>query len=281
MKRLVLGLALAVSLVACAHAPNTETPIATAPGPFDAALAGDWRDAKNVARDVARHPRETLDFFGVRPDMTVLEIWPSAGWYTEVLAPSLREHGQYIGIVNDPLKVASDRSRDDYDKQNQGLRAKLAARPDVYDRVELREIDPAAPVLGPADSADAVLTFRNVHNWVMAGTEASMFEAFYEVLKPGGVLGVVDHRARDNQPPEEMRTSGYLPEEYVIALALKAGFRLDARSEINANGKDTKDYPGGVWTLPPTLEQGEQDRDRYLAIGESDRMTLRFVKPVD
>lgn len=281
MKRIVFGLVFALSLIGCAHAPNTETPAAAAAGPFDAALAGDWREPKNIARDVYRHPRETLDFFGIRPDMTVLEIWPSAGWYTEVLAPTLREHGHYVGIVNAPEAAHTDRARDSDRKRNQDLRDKLAARPDVYDRVDLREIDPGAPELGPAGSADAVLTFRNVHNWVMAGTEASMFEAFYEVLKPGGVLGVVDHRARVDQPPAEMKTSGYLPEEYVIALALKAGFRLDARSEVNANPNDTKDYPGGVWTLPPTLQQGDQDRDKYLAIGESDRMTLRFVKPAD
>jgi predicted methyltransferase len=234
-----------------------------------------------VPRDRYRHPAQTLDFFGVKPDQTVLEIWPSAGWYTELLAPYLRASGHYVAIVNDPAKATSDKTRDSWTATNDTLRAKLAARPDVYGTPELRLIDPAAPDLGPPGSADVVLTFRNVHNWVMAGTEADMFEAFFEVLKPGGVLGVVDHRARADAPAAEMKTSGYLPEQAVIAMALRAGFRLDARSEVNANPKDTADYPDGVWTLPPRLVLGDKDRDKYLAIGESDRMTLRFVKPAD
>jgi predicted methyltransferase len=215
----------------------------------------------------------------VRPDMRVIEIWPSTGWYSEILAPYLRANGQYIAVVNNPETATTDKNRDSWAEQNAKLRAKLAARLDAYGTPLFVEVDPKAPVLGEPGSVDAVLTFRNVHNWVMAGTEGDMFEAFYEVLKPGGVLGVVDHRARANAPADEMKTSGYLPEEAVIAMAIRAGFRLEARSEINANPKDTADYPDGVWTLPPRLTLGDKDRDRYLAIGESDRMTLRFVKP--
>jgi predicted methyltransferase len=280
---LLAGLAL---VSACHRDARPEAPdvaVAVAPSPIAAQVAalqgGNWRDPANVARDRYRHPAQTLDFFGVRPDMTVLEIWPGGGWYTEILAPYLRARGHYVGVINDPAKATTDKRRDDWTAQNAKLRAKIAARPDVYGAPTLIEIDPTAPALGAPGSADAVLTFRNVHNWVGGGYEADMFEAFYEVLKPGGVLGVVDHRARADARPEEMKTSGYLPEEAVIAMAVRAGFRLEARSEINANPNDPADWPAGVWTLPPTLSQGDKDREKYLAIGESDRMTLRFVKP--
>ena len=293
-------LLLSVLAAACAHRGDTPVAVATpvdtaqaiepvrlasnaaldADG-LDIALAGNWREANNIARDPYRHPRETLQFFAIRPEMTVLEIWPSSGWYSEILAPYLRERGHYVGIVNDPERIGDENRRLSYERQNFALRQKLAARADVYGKAELRPIDPNAPVLGEPGSADAVLTFRNVHNWVMDGSEAQMFEAFYEVLKPGGVLGVVDHRARADAELEQVKDSGYLPEGYVIQLALRAGFRLDARSEVNANPKDRKDYPKGVWTLPPRLAEGEKDRKKYLAIGESDRMTLRFVKPRD
>ncbi len=257
-------------------APTTSTTASTTAA-LDRALAGDWRSAANVARDKYRHPRETLGFFGFRDDLTVIEIWPSGGWYAEVLAPALREHGRYIGVV--PKAVGDAKQKASTQRGNDALRAKFAKRPDLFDKAELRESDNAAPDLGPPASADLLLTFRNAHNWVMAGNEQAMFKAFYAVLKPGGTLGVVDHRAAPNQPPAEMQTSGYLPEAYVIALAEAAGFRLAGKSEVNANPRDTKDYPGGVWTLPPTLAKGDTDRAKYLAIGESDRMTLRFTKP--
>ena len=159
------------------------------------------------------------------------------------------------------------------------MRALFAKRPDVFGKAKLLEAGSAAPVLGEANSADVVLTFRNAHNWVMDGNEKAMFKAMFDVLKPGGTLGVVDHRAKPDQPAEEMKKSGYLPEAYVIALGEAAGFKLAAKSEVNANPRDTKDYPDGVWTLPPRLAKGDVDRAKYLAIGESDRMTLRFVKP--
>ncbi|MGH8029833.1 MAG: class I SAM-dependent methyltransferase [Arenimonas sp.] len=278
------AIALCFTLIACHRDPKPDADnVAIAPTGIEAQVAalqgGNWRDAANVARDRYRHPAQTLAFFGVTPDMTVLEVWPGGGWYTELLGPYLQARGQYVAIANDPAAATTDRNRDSWTEQNARLQAKVGARADVYGAPRIALIDPKSPVLGDPGSADAVLTFRNAHNWVMAGTEADMFEAFYEVLKPGGVLGVVDHRARAGAAEAEMKTSGYLPEQAVIAMAIRAGFVLEARSEINANPNDTADYPEGVWTLPPRLTLGDVDRDRYLAIGESDRMTLRFRKP--
>ncbi|MCX7034134.1 MAG: methyltransferase [Arenimonas sp.] len=247
--------------------------------PMDAILAGDWRDPANMARDQYRHPRETLAFFGVGPSQTVVEISPGGGWYTEILAPLAQGKGRYIGALNDPAKAGSERATEYYTKSNQGFRDKLAARPDVYANASVVEVDPAAPVFGEAGSADVVLTFRNVHNWVGAGSEAAMFKGFFDVLAPGGVLGVVEHRAAAGKTMEEVKESGYLPEDYVIGLATAAGFVLEEKSEINANPADTKDHPNGVWTLPPSNQHDEADKAKYAAIGESDRMTLRFVKP--
>lgn len=156
----------------------------------------------------------------------------------------------------------------------------LASRPDLYGKVvKTVLLAPDYLDIAPRGSADMVLTFRNAHNWAKAGNAEAMFEAFYAALKPGGVLGVVDHRAKPGTPFQRQIDTGYLTEEYVIGLAQKAGFRLAAKSQINANPRDDTDHPRGVWTLPPTLALGDKDRDKYLAIGESDRMTLKFVKP--
>jgi predicted methyltransferase len=247
--------------------------------PMDAILAGAWRDPANAARDGFRHPRETLAFFGVGPSQTVIEISPGGGWYTEILAPLAQGKGRYIGVLNDPAKAGSERATEYYANANAKFREKLAAHPDVYANASLIEVDPKAPVFGEPGSADVVLTFRNVHNWVGAGSEAAMFKGFYDVLAPGGVLGVVEHRAAAGKTLEEVVESGYLPEDYVIGLATAAGFVLEEKSEINANPADTKDHPNGVWTLPPGNRHDEADKDKYAAIGESDRMTLRFVKP--
>lgn len=246
---------------------------------LDSILAGDWRAPKNRARDVYRHPKATLQFFGVRPDRTVIEITPGGGWYAEILAPLLHDNGHYIAAEKVPAADSEARSDDS------ALRRKFAADASHYGNARIVQFDPKAPVFGAPASADLVLTFRNVHNWVAsnkdgAGTAPAMFKAFFAVLKPGGVLGVVDHRAADGASLEAVKRSGYLPTAYVVKLATEAGFTLDESSEINANPKDTRDYPKGVWTLPPTLTLGEQDKAKYLAIGESDRMTLRFVKPV-
>ncbi len=281
MRQLPLTLALSCLIAGGAFAKDeTRASEAVTAMPADAVatvLAGDWRDPKNVARDGYRHPAQTLAFFGVKPDQTVVEISPGAGWYTEVLAPLLRDKGRYYGAVNNPALASSDRARDSAAKQNKTLRDRFHARADVFGDAQLVEIDPANPVFGRPASADAVLTFRNVHNWMMAGTAEKMFAGFFAVLKPGGTLGVVEHRANADVPAGD--SSGYVSEAQVIAFAKAAGFELVARSEINANPKDTKDYPNGVWTLPPVLREGDKDREKYLAIGESDRMTLRFAKP--
>ena len=241
---------------------------------LDEVLAGSWRSAANRARDVYRHPKATLQFFGVRPDRTVIEITPGGGWYAEILAPLLHDNGHYIAAEKLPAADSEARSDDS------ALRKKFAADPAHYGNARIVTFDPRSPVFGAPGSADLVLTFRNVHNWAEAGTAPAMFKAFFAVLKPGGVLGVVDHRAAEGASLAAVKSSGYLPTDYVVKLATDAGFRLEESSEINANPKDTRDYPKGVWTLPPTLALGDKDKAKYQAIGESDRMTLRFVKPV-
>lgn len=289
MFRKTLPFALVLALAACSQepAPPVESappatpaePAAAVPSALDAAIAGAWRTPEFVARDAWRHPKETLEFFGVRPDMTVVEIWPGGGgWYAEILAPLLRDGGRYVGAIVDPASAPTERGRDYYTEQNGLLRAKFQANAEVYGQAMLVETDPAAPVFGEPGSADAVLTFRNVHNWMMAGNAQPMFDGFFAVLKPGGVLGVVEHRAAGDVP--EGDRSGYVGEDQVIAFATAAGFVLEDRSQINANPADTKDHPNGVWTLPPSLRVPEgEDAQKYRDIGESDRMTLRFRKP--
>ena len=269
---LLAGPALAQDQPADALVPPTSAGDYTA-AQLDQVIAGNWRPADQRARDVWRHPKATLEFFELRPDQTVIEITPGGGWYAQILAPLLRDNGHYIAAEKQP--VADEEARGDDD----ALRKLFAAQPAQFDHASIVSFDPKAPVFGPAASADRVLTFRNVHNWVMADTAPAMFKGFFIVLKPGGVLGVVDHRADEGASLDQVKTSGYLPVDYVVKLATDAGFVLDASSEINANPKDDHDHPKGVWTLPPTLALGEQDRAKYLAIGESDRMTLRFVKP--
>jgi len=271
----------AIGLLLLALASPTVPSMAHAAGveaTLDQILAGSHRDPRNVARDVYRHPKEGLMFFGIRPDMVVVEVWPAGGWWTEILAPLLREQGKYYAAW-----YATDAAgATDYAKeQEKKFDAKLADRPELYGKVvKTHLLAPAFVDMAPKGSVDLVLTFRNVHNWAKAGNAEAMFKSFYDVLKPGGTLGVVDHRARPGTPFKRQIESGYLTEEYVIGLAEGAGFRLVQKSEINANAKDTTDHPRGVWTLPPTLALGDQDRDKYLAIGESDRMTLKFVRPV-
>jgi|GEM_PF-82134 len=242
-----------------------------------AAVAGSWRDPKNVARDGYRHPLETLTFFGAKPDQTIIEITPGGGWYSEILAPFLRERGKYVAAVVDPDTQSSDGARKYQTKAKATLEQKFAASPAQYDKVAIAAYDTFKPAFGPADSADLVLTFRNVHNWRSAGQAEVMFKGFYDVLKPGGTLGVVEHRAKADVPADDK--SGYVGQAQVIALAEAAGFKLEAKSEINANPRDTKDYPKGVWTLPPVNQHDAADDAKYQAIGESDRMTLRFRKP--
>jgi len=240
---------------------------------LDQVIGGAWRPSEQRARDTWRHPKETLTFFELRPDQTVIEITPGGGWYAQILAPLLRDNGHYVAAEKQPS--ADDEARSD----DSALRKLFAAHPAQFGHASIVTFDPKAPVFGAPGSADRVLTFRNVHNWAMDGTAQAMFKAFYAVLKPGGVLGVVDHRADAGTKLDQVKGSGYLPVDYVVKLATDAGFVLDGRSEINANPRDDHDHPKGVWTLPPTLALGDKDKDKYLAIGESDRMTLRFVKP--
>ncbi len=279
MRRSLLALMLPLALVACASTADTGAPMVTnATGAaLDEAIAGSWRGADNRARDVWRHPKETLSFFMVRPDQTVIEITPGGGWYSEILAPYLRADGRYVAAVIDPAGESNERARDYYAKGRSELQAKFAADPARFDRVQLVGFNSKAPVLGAPGSADVVLTFRNVHNWRSAGNAEAMFRAFFDVLRPGGVLGVVEHRANADLPATDK--SGYVGQAQVIAMAQAAGFVLDGASEVNANPRDTKDHPNGVWMLPPANRHAPADADRYKAIGESDRMTLRFVKP--
>lgn len=243
---------------------------------LESAVEGAHRSAKHSARDVSRHPLQTLQFFEVKPSHVVVEISPGgSGWYTEILAPLLREQGKLYAAHYDP-----DAQYEYFQKSLKAFQTKLAANPEIYNEVELTIMQPPKKLeIGPDGSADRVLTFRNVHNWVQNGGADEAMAAFYKVLKPGGILGVVDHRAKPGTSVEQMNKSGYVTEKLTIDLAEAAGFKLLAKSEINANPKDSTLHEKGVWTLPPSLRLGDQDRERYLAIGESDRMTLKFAKP--
>ena len=290
MIRASLVLAMLAALSACS--PSGEEPAVSAkhgasvamantdPAPLalDAVLAGGWREQANVARDVWRHPAQTLAFFGVNPNQTVIEITPGGGWYAEILAPLLREKGHYVAAVMEPESATSDGEKRYYAKQIDTLMRKFATEPKVYSDPEIRRFDQSKPVLGKPGSVDVVLSFRNVHNWRGLGSVEAMFQGFFAVLKPGGILGLVEHRADSGIGTED--GSGYIGQSQVIAWASAAGFVLEASSEINANPADTKDHEAGVWSLPPTMSLGDKDRDKYAAIGESDRMTLRFRKPV-
>ena len=236
-------------------------------------LAGAHRSPENVARDPWRHPAETLAFFGVRPDSTVVEILPgSRGYYTEILAPWLRDRGLYIAAGRDetaPPAYLADHAR---------MLQKFAADPARYGRVRVTRFNGDRHAIAPPGTADFVLTFRNLHNWLERGEAEAALRAFHSALKPGGVLGVVDHRGRTDLSQEAQMKTGYVREDFAVALIERAGFRLAGRSEVNANPRDTKDHPEGVWTLPPSWRLKDVDRARYAAIGESDRFTLRFVK---
>ena len=296
MNRVLLAVLLPVALVACdgtspetastadtasaVEAPDTAAvpdAEATANAALEAAIAGDWRDPANVARDRYRHPAETLAFFGLQPGQTVVEITPGGGWYAEILAPYLRDGGHYVAAVVDPGALPEGGGRDYQQRSRDGLAKKFTAAPAQFDAAEVVAYDPAAPVFGPAGSADLVMTFRNVHNWREDGHAQGMFDGFFAVLKPGGTLGVVEHRAAADVAADD--DSGYVGQDQVIALAEAAGFVLEETSEINANPRDTKDHPNGVWTLPPGNNHDDADDAKYQAIGESDRMTLRFRKP--
>jgi predicted methyltransferase len=273
-------------VVAASTACGAELPPAASPAvPMDPAteaklrqsLAGAQRTDPEKARDVYRHPLETLAFFGLRDDMTVVELSPGGGWYTAVLAPVLRERGKLVIATGDPN---GDPKGEDT-QLAQVIAARLHKTPGAFDKVETAVIKQDSVVLGPPESASMVLTFRNFHNWVGSPWMDKLLAASFAVLKHGGVLGVTDHRAKAGVPadPKAIDDTGYAPEDYVVQTIEKAGFRLVGKSEVNANPKDTKDHPKGVWTLPPSYALGAADHAKYEAIGESDRMTLKFEKP--
>ncbi|MEZ4365202.1 MAG: hypothetical protein R2939_02805 [Kofleriaceae bacterium] len=240
-----------------------------------AILPSSHRTPGNADRDRYRHPAETLAFFGVRPDSHVVEFGGGGGWYTELLAPLLARTGTLAVTGADPKGPADQMST----VYGQRLAAFLGKSPSAYGKVVHVVLDPAAPKLGPDGSADVVLAIREMHNWLRRGQLDANLQAALAVLKPGGTFGVVQHRAKADAAGEVTGEQGYLPEAWVIERVTAAGFQLAEKSELNANPADTADYPKGVWTLPPNLREGDTDRARYVAIGESDRMTLRFTKP--
>lgn len=268
---LVASTALALAVPAAVLADHHGGGHAAKPGDaIAAAVAAPTRTPANLARDAYRHPAETLAFFGVKPGDTVVELWPGGGWYSEILAPLAKAGGGTLYVAA-PWERGLNR-----------FKTKQAENADVYGAVKLAEFPNAGtnPKV-PDGSADVVLTFRNVHNWRFDGADntSNAFKQIFAMLKPGGTLGVVEHRLNESDDAAKEEKSGYMKESSIIAFAEAAGFKLAGRSEINANLKDTKDYPKGVWTLPPNLAEGDTDRAKYVAIGESDRMTLKFVKP--
>lgn len=238
-----------------------------------ALVIAEHRRASNIARNAVRHPLETLEFFGLKSDMTVLEILPALGWYTEILAPYLANRGRlYVAHFSpDGILPYMPKMLESFEKR-------MHREPDIFAKVTMRHINPPGEVsVAPPGSVDLALTFRNVHNWIMADQEHDYFAAFFQALKPGGALGIVEHRAKPDADLDSMHKTGYVTESYLKEIAARAGFVFEASSEINANVADTADHPDGVWSLPPFLRSGEVEP--YVSIGESDRMTMLFRKP--
>jgi len=263
--------ALLVSL--CLFASVTTTAMGATDPALTKAVADPARTPKFVARDPARHPAEELTFFGLNPKMTVVEVWPGGGYWTEILGPYLKTSGHLIAAV--PVRGESAEE----DKGTQAWRTKMEAAQDHIGTIKITGLGKGHYDVAPPNSVDLIVTFRNFHNWMDGGYAEDALKGFYTALKPGGILGIEDHRGPDTKPQDPKAKSGYVRQDYTIELAKKAGFEFVAASEINANPKDTKDYPEGVWTLPPTLTMGDKDKAKYVAIGESDRYTLKFRKP--
>jgi predicted methyltransferase len=261
---------IAATLVALTHCLTAAA--STPDAALAAAVADPARSANFVARDKARHPAEELAFFGIRPQMTVVELWPGGGYWTEILGPYLAKGGTYY--VAQPASGNAEE-----DKGVERWRSKVAAQKERFGTIKETTLGAGHMDLAPPGSADLVLTFRNLHNWMDAGFADEALAACFTALKPGGILGIEEHRGSNTKPQDPKGKDGYVRQDYAIALAKKAGFVLVGSSEINANPKDTKEWVDGVWTLPPTLSQGEKDRDRYLAVGEADNFVLKFRKP--
>jgi predicted methyltransferase len=272
LSRLAVGVVLSAGLSALSGlAARADEPT------LDAAVHNPQRSPKFVARDGARHPIEELEFFGVTPHSTVVEIWPAGGYWTEILAPYLKDRGVYYVALQG--RSGDDHEDAEAEKSNAAFRQKTGADPATYGAIRETALGAGASEIAPPGSADVVLTFRNLHNWMKQGYAPDAFAAFFRALKPGGVLGVEDHRAHRDAPQDPKAADGYVRQDYAIALAEKAGFEFVGSSEINANAKDTADWPKGVWTLPPAFALGDQDRAKYAAIGEADSFVLKFRKP--
>ena len=267
---------LRITLFAMALACGGCAAAVVKPAPLDpklvALVASPQRTPAFIARDAARHPAEELTFFGVSPTMSVVELWPGSGYWTEILGPYLAASGRYY--VAHP--VAGDKEADEAVAR---WSARVAGQKDRFGTIIQTVLGAGHYDIAPAGSADLVVTFRNLHNWVGNGYAAEALAGCFRALKPGGILGVEDHRARTDRPQDPKAADGYLRQDYAIALAEQAGFEFVGSSEINANLKDTKDWVAGVWTLPPVLAQGDKDRARYVAIGEADNFVLKFSKP--
>ena len=302
MKRMTLTIFAAAVLAACGGAEETPDPAAAStespagePEPVEISSAdllqqavdGTWRSQDARARDDWRNPAETLAFFGVEPDHRVLEIWPGRGWYSNILAPYLHAGGgQFVAVTWDVESFPEER-QERVQTAIDTYKTYFESDPVTFGSLEYAALSASSGPLGEPDSADAVLTFRNVHNWMGGGYEAKVFEDAFAVLRPGGVLGVVEHRLPSSDLQDPDATSGYVHEDYVKTLAENAGFEFAGASDVNANPDDTADHPFGVWTLPPVSRTSDRDgntpdgfdAEAYKAIGESDRMTLKFVKP--
>jgi len=265
---------------AAATAPGTaaQQPTPTPANTLQEAIDSEVRSPEEKSRDVWRHPKETLEFLGVEPSDTVVEIWPGGGWYTNILAPWLAAGGgQLVEVLFDPAGIDDPERLARIQKNDDAFKANYVDP--RFGTIRYSGFSANSGALTEPGTADVVLTFRNIHNWMPREAARPMLQAMYDALKPGGILGVVEHRAGTGAPQDPQARSGYVREDYAIELIESIGFRLVGRSEVNANPADTRDYEQGVWTLPPTLRLGDKDRDRYVAIGESDRFTLRFEKP--
>jgi predicted methyltransferase len=273
MQKLRLNLWLAAATLAASALITATAAVDTKPDPaLVKAVADPARKPAHVARDKVRHPVEELTFFGLKPNMTVVELWPGGGYWTDILGPYLAKSGHYYVSVNAPGDAEEDAGVAKF-------QARIAAEKDRLGAINVTVLGPGHFNIAPPGSADLVLTFRNLHNWMDGGFTDEAVAAVFKSLKPGGVFGIEEHRGRNDVPQDPKGENGYVREDYTLALMKKAGFEYVGKSEINANPRDTKDYPKGVWTLPPSYAEGDKDKAKYTAIGEADNYVLKFRKP--